>query len=150
MQEPGTAKDTAGPGELEGGCVCGAMRYVLRAAPRVHYCHCSMCRRSTGSAFAVLAWVRWDEVGWHGDTLMPYRSSPIAIRSFCRECGTSLTLHYGGREDGTGEEVAFHVGTLDHPERVSPTYHYGVEARLPWIDCGADLPEQQTKEKWNA
>lgn len=138
------------PVSLEGGCLCGAMRYVLRSAPRVHYCHCSMCRRSTGSAFAVLAWVRWDDVGWAGDTLRPYRSSPIARRSFCGDCGSSLTLHY---DEGSGvdtEEVAFHVGTLDHPERVAPGYHYGVESRLPWADCGAGLPERKTEESWDA
>src|SRR3546814_13484531 len=95
------------------------MRYVLTAPPRVHYCHCSMCRQSTGSAFAVLAWVRWDDVGWHGETQKTYRSSPIARRSFCGECGSPLTLHY---EDDSGVEpgkVAFHVGTLDHPELVA-------------------------------
>ena len=109
-----------------------------------------MCRRSTGSAFAVLAWVRWDDVGWAGDTLRPYRSSPIARRSFCGDCGSSLTLHY---DEGSGvdtEEVAFHVGTLDHPERVAPGYHYGVESRLPWADCGAGLPERKTEESWDA
>jgi hypothetical protein len=40
---------------LSGGCLCGAVRYRVKAAPRVHYCHCDMCRRATGSAFAVLA-----------------------------------------------------------------------------------------------
>ena len=48
------------------------------------------------------------------------------------------------------EEVAFHSGTLDHPEHVIPGYHYGVESRLPWADCGAGLPEQRTEESWNA
>lgn len=136
--------------ELEGGCLCGAMRYVLRAAPRVHYCHCSMCRRATGSAFAVLAWVRWDDVGWHGETQMSYRSSPIARRSFCGQCGSPLTLHYDAASGVATEEVAFHTGTLDHPERVTPTYHYGIEARLPWTDCGAGLPEHETEESWDA
>jgi hypothetical protein len=136
--------------ELEGGCLCGAMRYVLTAAPRVHYCHCSMCRRATGSAFAVLAWVKWDDVGWHGDTQKSYRSSPIARRSFCGECGTPLTLHYDEASGIETDEVAFHVGTLDHPERAAPDHHYGVESRLPWADCGAGLPEQQTEESWDA
>ena len=39
----------------EGGCLCGALRYRLDAAPLdIGYCHCSMCRRSTGAP--VLAW----------------------------------------------------------------------------------------------
>ncbi|QCI96233.1 GFA family protein (plasmid) [Novosphingobium sp. EMRT-2] len=136
--------------ELEGGCLCGAMRYVLHAPPRVHYCHCSMCRRSTGSAFAILAWVRWDDVGWIGDTQISYRSSPIAVRSFCGDCGSPLTIHYDEASGVATEEVAFHVGTLDHPGRVTPAYHYGVEGRLPWADCGAGLPERETEESWDA
>lgn len=135
---------------LQGGCLCGAMRYVLRTVPSVHYCHCSMCRRATGGPFAVLAWVKWDDVGWHGDTQKAYRSSPIAHRSFCGECGSPLTLHY---DDDSGVEtgkVAFHVGTLDKPEQVTPNHHYGVEGRLPWADCGAGLPTRQTEEFWDA
>ncbi|WP_441338882.1 GFA family protein [Mesorhizobium montanum] len=37
--------------ERYGGCLCGSIRYRLTVEPRVHYCHCDMCRRATGSAF---------------------------------------------------------------------------------------------------
>ena len=48
--------------DVLGGCLCGAVRYEVRQIARVHYCHCGMCRRATGSAFAVLAWVPADDV----------------------------------------------------------------------------------------
>src|SRR3546814_14088516 len=108
-------REDAGQQSLEGGCLCGSMRYVLTAPPRVHYCHCSMCRQSTGSAFAVIAWVRWDDVGWHGEKQKTYRSSPIASRSFCGEGGSPLTLQY---EDDRGVEPGkrvVHIGTRDYP-----------------------------------
>lgn len=53
------ANDVKGNLPLSSGCLCGAVRYTVNAAPRVHYCHCDMCRRATGSAFAVLAWCHW-------------------------------------------------------------------------------------------
>ncbi len=72
------------------------------------------------------------------------RSSPIARRGFCSHCGTPITLAYDG-----SEEIALHAGTLDRPEAFPPGYHYGVESRLAWADCGAGLPSGKTKERWD-
>jgi hypothetical protein len=51
------------------------------------------------------------------------------IRSFCGRCGTPLTYE-GDRWPG---EVHLLVGTLDHPERVTPRGHAFAEERLPWL-----------------
>jgi hypothetical protein len=128
---------------LTGGCLCGACRYTLKSAPRVHYCHCSMCRKATGSAFAVLAWVAKEDVSWEGREPRSRQSSPIAVRSFCSDCGTPMTLSYGD------EEIAVHAGSLDHAESAVPQYHYGAEGRLPWVDCGKGMPEEETRERWS-
>ncbi|WP_246664071.1 GFA family protein [Phyllobacterium sp. SYP-B3895] len=54
-----------------------------------------MCRRATGGPFAVLSWVDATAVVWEG-TKQPKarRSSPIATRSFCGDCGTPIALQY--------------------------------------------------------
>jgi hypothetical protein len=131
--------------ELTGGCLCGSVRYIAEGRPRVHYCHCAMCRKATGSAFAVLAWVPASTLLWRGATARrERRSSPIARRSFCPRCGTPLTLAYDDRP----ERLALHAGTLDHPGRIAPVSHYGIEGRLAWVDCGQDLPERPTEERW--
>jgi len=103
-----------------------------------------MCRRATGSAFAVLAWIPQDSLRWGGEGLpRERRSSPIARRSFCNRCGTPISLSYDGHD-----EVALHAGTLDHADAFAPGYHYGVESRLAWADCGAALPSRPTEEHW--
>lgn len=131
---------------IAGGCLCGWVRYEAAARPRVHYCHCTMCRRATGSAFAVLAWIPLRSLRWAGDGRpVERRSSPIARRGFCGRCGTPLTLAYDG-----SDEIALHAGTLDRPEAFPPGYHYGVESRLAWADCGAGLPSGETKERWDS
>jgi hypothetical protein len=81
--------------------------------------------------FAVLAWVARESLRWtsHGPAIR--RSSPIAERGFCPECGTPLFLSYDGRDD-----IALTVGTLDDAACWAPTSHYGIESRLPWTDCG--------------
>lgn len=38
-----------------GGCLCGSCRYEFEGEPpHSGYCHCNMCKRSTGGGFAVL------------------------------------------------------------------------------------------------
>ena len=128
--------------QLRGKCLCGRVRYTIEGPPhRVHYCHCGMCRRATGGPFAVLAWVNREYLRWTAQHPTIRRSSPIAERGFCRDCGTPLLLSYDGRDD-----IALTVGSLDDAAICSPTSHYGVEGRLPWIDCGKGMPESDTKE----
>nr|WP_156392488.1 GFA family protein [Rhizobium sp. Root482] len=50
-----------------GGCLCGNRRYRLRKAPaHVGYCHCSMCRKATGGASAILARISTRDLEWTG------------------------------------------------------------------------------------
>jgi hypothetical protein len=101
-----------------------------------------MCRRWTGAAVATLVLFAQSEVRWHGNRTA-YRSSPIAVRTHCAACGTPLSLTYDARND-----IALTVGSMDAPQAVTPTHHYGVEGRLPWADIGGGLPEKQTRESW--
>ena len=53
---------------LEGGCVCGKVRYRLKSDPMiVHCCHCSWCQRETGSAFVINALTETSEVDLTGE-----------------------------------------------------------------------------------
>ena len=62
---------------------------------------------------------------------------------FCRHCGTPLLLQYDA-----SAEAALMLGAFDRPEELIPAYHYGIEGRLPWIDCGAELPGKPTKQRF--
>lgn len=102
-----------------------------------------MCRRATGGPFAFLVRIEEGDLEWRGEPPAVYRSSPIAQRGFCPDCGSPLFLKYDddGRFRVTG-------GTLDHPETIAPAYHYGIESRLPWMDCDNGLPEEKTRESF--
>src|SRR3954470_23624946 len=107
---------------VSGGCLCGAVRFSVTSSPRsVHFCHCSMCRRATGGAFAILAWFKAKDLTWSAARPLVRRSSHIAERAFCGACGTPLFLRYDG-----SDEVGLMVDALDQPEGFPPTYHYGV------------------------
>jgi hypothetical protein len=124
---------------LTGRCLCGAVAFRVGAPVRdIHHCHCTMCRRATGAAFATLVWTKRSAVEWDG-TPARYRSSTIATRGFCPTCGTSITLEYDN-----SKEIALLIGTLDAPGDLTPSHHYGIESRLPWADIDADLPGKRT------
>lgn len=82
----------------EGGCVCGAVRYVAQGDPeRVTICHCTWCQRRTGSAFGVEAVFKVENVTVLGDAQRVYRhisdeSGRWLDQHFCARCGTNLGL----------------------------------------------------------
>lgn len=128
-----------GPLVITGGCLCREIHFEAAELPRAtHYCHCSMCRRATGSSCAVIVWFRKAAVQWKTVKPARYASSRIASRFFCPHCGTPVCLEYND-----SEEVGFMVGCLDDPDQFAPTYHYGTESRLRWCDAGGALPEGQ-------
>ena len=121
---------------IEGGCLCGAVRYEVRGKPcNVTHCHCADCRRSSGAAFVTWASFRRPdfrltqgeprELTWAG-----------RLRSFCEQCGTPLTFMTGPEADA----VDITVCSFDHPDLATPADHTWVEDRVPWIPPPDSLP----------
>lgn len=128
---------------LHGRCSCGAVSFAIGSLPRdVHYCHCTMCRRATGSAFSVLAWCDSTQVSWFGAPATESRSSGRAVRGFCGACGSPLFQKY---DDSA--EIALYVGAFDQPQAFVPTHHCGSESRLIWVDIASGLPSEECERK---
>jgi hypothetical protein len=126
---------------LIGGCQCGAVRYALHQMPtNPHICHCRMCQKAFGSFFAPLTGVPLADFAVTRGALAIYRSSDLAERGFCANCGTPLTFHYVD-----SPRIAVAIGSLDHPELVPPRMQYGTEARMPWFP-ETGLPAATTQE----
>ena len=105
---------------LEGGCLCGAVRYQVRGKPtNTMICHCRTCRRATGSP--VVAWLTFAKADFEVTTgaLAEFRSSPPVRRGFCGTCGTPLT--YSHRESPDSIDVT--TCSLDEPQAFPPTHH---------------------------
>ena len=130
------------PTVMTGGCQCGAVRYGLASAPfRTSLCHCRMCQKAVGQPLAAYATVKLADFAWTRGNPPAFRSSTAAERHFCPACGTSLTFRYLHTD-----AIGIAAGTLDHPEQVVPSRHYGVESRLPWMAPAfvAGLPDERT------
>ena len=79
------------PGERSGQCLCGAVRFRAQQVPaHMHACHCSMCRRWSGSATLSVV-VPFEAMQIDGAAqVSTYASSDWAARSFCGRCGAGL------------------------------------------------------------
>jgi len=131
---------------LTGGCQCGAIRFALTAPPiRVSICHCRMCQKASGAPFASFADIEKSDFAWTRGRPAAFKSSTIAERDFCSDCGTPLSFR---RIDG--ERIEIMTGTFDRPDRVIPTRQYGTEARLGWVVGIANLPSQTTAQNYGA
>jgi len=120
---------------LTGGCQCGRIRYAVAVDDDDAYlCHCRMCQRATGGVSIAFKSVRISDVAWTTQPPERFRSSPIAERGFCRECGTPLTFEFVK----PGETMDLTVGSFDQPGRFVPRHHFGVESlHEAWIDTHA-------------
>ncbi len=126
--------------QIEGGCACGRVRYAATIHDHDAYlCHCRMCQRATGSVSIAFKGVGQAEVEWEQEPDW-YDSSPIAVRSFCRECGTSLGFKF---KQGSGN-MDLTVASFDDPSHFVPKHHFGAESmHRAWLNTEG-LPEQRT------
>ena len=131
---------------LTGGCQCGAIRFALSASPRrVSICHCRMCQKASGAPFASFADIGKSDFAWTHGQPAAFRSSSLAERDYCRDCGTPLSFR---RIEGDSIEIM--TGTFDRPDRVAPTIQYGSESRLGWVVAIANLPSQTTLQSYGS
>jgi len=125
---------------IRGSCLCGRVRYEVRGPlGRMSHCHCSMCRKAHGAAFATYARVRRSEFAWLSgeDAVNAYRSSPGITRTFCGSCGANLQFIVERRP----ESFALAVGTLDDDPGTRPALHIFTGSRAPWYEITDDLPQ---------
>jgi hypothetical protein len=124
---------------LQGGCVCGAIRYEITQEPlRVYACHCTDCQRFTGSAFAIGVVVLGKAFHVTGaeTRLVPNGVTEGGRRkslAACPECGTRLFS--GLRPDLCCEGMVRAVlgGTLDDTSWLRPTIHVWTRSAQPWV-----------------
>ena len=110
--------------QITGGCACGRVRYAVMIHDHDAYlCHCRMCQRSTGSMSIAYKNVTQAEIKWEHEPDW-YDSSPIALRPYCRECGTSLGFKF--KKGSPNMDLT--VASFDDPSLFEPKHHFGTES----------------------
>ena len=125
---------------LKGSCFCRAVQYsVPDAFLYAMNCHCSNCRRTTGSAFKPFAGIEREKltVTQGQEDLLIYGSGH-AHDAHCRKCGSLL---YSVVRDGAFVHVA--MGTLVDAPGIRPNRHIFVGSKAPWFTITDDLPQYE-------
>ena len=122
---------------IEGGCLCGAVRWRSSAAPvRCVICHCESCRRHSGAPCLSFVHFPAEAFEWTAGEPTRYRSSRFAERGFCATCGSTLTMH----EEVLGDRVQVALGSMDRPDLASPDDHVWTRSRIAWFEIADDRP----------
>ncbi len=117
---------------LQGGCLCGAVRFEI-TAPFISagYCHCTRCQRRTGTGASANGRVPQDgfRLLQGEDRLRTYRPpTGGAPKLFCTDCGSAL---FSG-EPLSDPEVAVRLGALDRDPGIRPERRQFVDYAAPW------------------
>lgn len=129
---------------IEGGCLCGSIRYrAWGKAYGITHCHCQTCRRASGAPF--VTWAEFDADKFSVTRGQPatYASSSHVIRTFCNQCGTALTY----RRADLPNSIDVTLASMDAPETLQPEDHTWTESRLPWITLSDRLPAYPRERK---
>jgi hypothetical protein len=120
-----------------GHCACGQVCYRLNSAPSdAGYCHCEICRRSSGAPVLAFATVPLDDFVITKGEPLKRRSSSFGERWFCAACGSQIAMHV----DHQPATIDFTVATMDSPELARPAYHIWFDSRIAWFDPDDGLP----------
>jgi hypothetical protein len=125
--------------KIEGGCLCGKVRYTSDAEPvMVANCYCETCRKNSGSTNSYNYGMPAGSVQVTGDTVKVYEdhsgaSGKAFHRKFCSNCGSHF-LSAGPAYDGL---EFIKAGTLDSGH-LAPAAHIWTEEKLGWQQIPED------------
>jgi hypothetical protein len=125
---------------IQGSCVCGAVRFGIRPPYRFfQYCHCSRCRKRSGSAHAANIAIPVDQLVWlaGADHVRTFELPGAKSwgNAFCADCGSGLPW-----KTRNGRAWIVPAGALDDDPGAKPTRNIHFASRASWHAIAGDLP----------
>ena len=128
---------------MRGSCLCGGVTFKVDLPfRRANHCHCSRCRKHSGTFGLTQGRVPRSQFQLlSGDELIRvFTPEGGKVKAFCGRCGSSL---FGGDWPG-GEEISVRLGSMDDDPQIRPQYHTFVGSRAPWDELPDDgLPRYE-------
>lgn len=122
-----------------GGCLCGAVRYEVKGPLRnVVNCHCSMCQKLHGNFGPHTKARKVNIKVTKDDGLAWYKTSDVARRGFCRECGSSLFW-----EPFNLDATGIIAGSLDGQTGLKTMGHIFVSEKSDFYEINDERPQFQ-------
>ncbi|WP_419710983.1 GFA family protein [Pseudomonas sp. NFX224] len=117
----------------QGSCLCGTVKYsVSTELKALTHCHCNMCQKGHGAAFASYASAPASTVSIVAGTQMlkGYESSKGVLRQFCCNCGSSL--FWSDAKGAFSQWISIAIATLDSPCSPTKQKHACVGSKAGW------------------
>jgi hypothetical protein len=125
---------------LRGKCLCEDVRFEITGpVGPLGYCHCSQCRRASGSAFGANADVHRSDLRFTSgeERIREYESSPGCFRAFCSRCGSPIYK----RRASAPDVARIRLGLLEDDPGVRARVHAFVSDKAPWYEITDSLPQ---------
>lgn len=125
---------------IKGSCLCGEVAYEISGNIGIfQYCHCSRCRKVTGSAHASNLFVAPEHFQWCKGEAFVSRYTPEDSKhfatAFCQRCGSALPWLAK-----TGKVVVIPAGTLDEHPGITPLQNIFCASKADWYVPPSELP----------
>lgn len=120
--------------DRKGGCLCGAVRYVLKSEPRaITVCHCTHCQKLSGSPFSFNLVIKEADYEQQGETMVYVDkgdSGKPVYRHFCGSCGSPILAKIAAAPG----KVVVKAGTLDSMEELQPQTEIYTDRAVKWLE----------------
>jgi hypothetical protein len=125
---------------ITGGCLCNGIRYEYDGdIEEISICHCSMCRKAQGTAYAAVSPIesaKFKIIRGH-ELLKEFRAVSHKARVFCSNCGSPI---YSARDD-LPQVKRLRLGTVESSVQCRNAYHIFVDSKADWEIISDDLPQ---------
>lgn len=122
---------------MKGSCHCGAIEFKVYGEPSwLGACYCIDCRKVSGAP--CLAFAEFNNVEYTSGTPKEYSSSKKVVRTFCENCGASVSFVY--REHP--EKLFMCIGLFDDISELAPQKHIFTSQKVPWIHLDESADQQ--------
>ncbi|MFS1460872.1 aldehyde-activating protein [Vibrio lentus] len=129
----------------KGSCLCGSILFELDGGVTdIIHCHCSLCRKASGSAYATNGFINAEEIKLtdKNNTLTFYESSEGKRKYFCKTCGSPI---YSSNSKSP-KRFRLRLGILDTEISERPISHNFVTSKANWDDLDVELPRNEKHE----
>ncbi|MDR6982749.1 hypothetical protein J2X32_001367 [Rheinheimera pacifica] len=129
----------------QGACLCGEVAIEISGPiSSIIHCHCSLCRKSSGTAFATNGFVQSVDfaVVKGAEQLSQFAFKPGRLRHFCRNCGSPV---YSSNEQDPAR-IRIRLGILSSDINERPISHNFYSSKANWEDLDANLPRYDSFE----
>lgn len=129
----------------QGSCLCGAVTIEVHGGiDSIIHCHCSMCRKSSGTAYATNGFVAKAGllIKTGEEQINYYEIAPGKKRHFCSVCASPIF----SSNDESPELLRLRLGILDTDIVERAISHNFVSSSANWDDLDAELPRYNGHE----